>query len=107
MLNISNIIKTGSIPEIDEEFRFWSQVGYTFGPKFYYFFSAEIIKNLNITEKRWITAANLINVFTSIIMLFYIFKFINKIKLKNSTKLIIFSLVALNPGLIRINIQTG
>lgn len=82
-------------------------------PKLYHFTAAKIINLFYATPIDPLTdldanrkiISQIINAFSGILTLMVIFKFLKKINLNRVTSLITFSLVALNPALIGINVQ--
>ena len=74
-------------------------------PKLYYWFNAKLIQLFNFRQINPIRFLNIVHAIVGIITIYYALLFINALKLKKYTKIAIFSLVAFNPGLIRVNIQ--
>lgn len=99
-LEVSRMIyATGSIPEPQD---CWQ----CYHPKLYHWSMAALWKALNITVWHWqIKLAQLINCFTGILTLLMVRRFLGELPFNDRSRLITFSLIALNPSLIAISIQ--
>ncbi len=101
IIDINHLVDTGEFPDRDKG----TCTASCYTPKFYYFVNAEIIRVFNINMESRERVGNLVSVIAGIITLLCVYLFLLESKLKPLTKLATFSIVAFNPGLIRVNIQ--
>jgi len=99
--DIEYILETGNIPSREDG----TCDSSCDTPKLYYLFNAKLIQLFNFRQINPVRFLNIVHAIFGIITIYYALLFINALKLKKYTKIAIFSLVAFNPGLIRINIQ--
>ena len=98
---VNKIITTGQLPQTGE---CWE----CFQPKLFYWTAAQFLKLFTVNDQgQQILLVQIMNLMVSILMLWFIWKIILQFIFTNSQmKLIAFGLIALNPGLIGINVQS-